>query len=753
MRTTLKRTRVTKPKSFNINQLPTKTINITTLTKTLSTTTNPASNSIYNLVSKLIPNLTIITVLSLSTIAIAITLHTNKAYALTPPDSCFNFNSGTNTIEDYYNNENNDSNQPACPKAVDIPSTIGGNAVTNIDGDAFNNKSLTSVTIPSSVTTIENGTPWNGAFANNSTLTSVTIPSSVTTIGDLAFYSSGLTTITIPSSVTTIGNSAFSFNQLTSVTIPSSVVSLGEGVFFRNQLTSVTIAGNPTTLGTDILQGNPITSISYNGTAYTDTGILSEQCFDFNSGTGTINKYLFADLNLIKNSSIACLDRSVDIPSTIGGTPVTIIGDVAFQFNQLTSITIPSSVTTIGNYAFTYNQLTSVTIPSSVTTIGDYAFFSNQLTSVTIPSSVTTIGVGAFVIQTKQGGPTFLDYGLSEGDPTVAQAFLDSILYTNIIIDPTQATTLGLSEGVFTEADIGENLNADGDQTDVVSGTLINASSVNITYKDSNGSDLAPLTTKVSDTLPSYLAIDNPTNDPNLYYHMGNSLTITPPDISGYITPSSQTIASMIGGENNINFVYQQDGGGSNSNNNVVTLPNAEDGELVEVRTPSGTNITCSNAYKESSLASQDSNYTYSLGLVDFCFDTTSSNNQVELTFVTNLQANQVKARKYNPNTKTYTDLPNSTNPTITQTTYNNKPALKLTYTIIDNSDIDLDPSTGKIKDPIGLALTSATANSLANTGSHHKWILILGGAIALTGLTIFKLSWSRRAKYIVPKF
>ena len=43
------------------------------------------------------------------------------------------------------------------------------------------------------------------------------------------------------------------------------------------------LVGNPTTLGTDILRLNPITSISYNGTAYTDTGTLSEQCFDFNS--------------------------------------------------------------------------------------------------------------------------------------------------------------------------------------------------------------------------------------------------------------------------------------------------------------------------------------------------------------------------------------------------------------------------------------------------------------------------------------
>ncbi|MCQ2129649.1 MAG: leucine-rich repeat domain-containing protein, partial [Bacteroidaceae bacterium] len=65
--------------------------------------------------------------------------------------------------------------------------------------------SLTSITIPNSVTTI-----GDFAFASCGSLTSITIPNSVTTIGDYAFYGCGsLTSITIPNSVTTIGNHAF----------------------------------------------------------------------------------------------------------------------------------------------------------------------------------------------------------------------------------------------------------------------------------------------------------------------------------------------------------------------------------------------------------------------------------------------------------------------------------------------------------------------------------------------------------------
>ena len=54
----------------------------------------------------------------------------------------------------------------------------------------------------------------------------------VTSLGEKCFYRcSGLTSITIPSSVTTLGESCFESSGLTSITIPSSVTSLGESCF------------------------------------------------------------------------------------------------------------------------------------------------------------------------------------------------------------------------------------------------------------------------------------------------------------------------------------------------------------------------------------------------------------------------------------------------------------------------------------------------------------------------------------------
>ena len=49
------------------------------------------------------------------------------------------------------------------------------------------------------------------------------------------------------------------------------------------------------------------------------------------------------------------------IPSEIEGYPVTVIGNQAFRYNDLTSVTIPDSVTSIGDFAFQYcDNLTDI---------------------------------------------------------------------------------------------------------------------------------------------------------------------------------------------------------------------------------------------------------------------------------------------------------------------------------------------------------------------------------------------------------
>ena len=82
----------------------------------------------------------------------------------------------------------------------------------------------------------------------------------------------------------------------------------------------------------------------------------------------------------------------VVIPSSINGKQVVSIGNTAFCFNKLTSVTIPSSVTSIGKGAFAYNKLTSVTIPNSVTSIGSSAFLKNVSSNPNLTKIINKTG-------------------------------------------------------------------------------------------------------------------------------------------------------------------------------------------------------------------------------------------------------------------------------------------------------------------------------------------------------------------------
>ena len=248
----------------------------------------------------------------------------------------------------------------------------------------YRSNGLTSITIPSTITTFEamafygcsgltsvyytgDIAGWCGIdfdesesnpiryahklYINDTLVTNLVVPNSVTEIKQYSFYGATcLTSLTIPNSVTSIGGSAFyGCSGLTgSLTIPNSVTSIGYGAFYgcSGFTGSLTIPNSVTSISSDAFRG----------------------C----SGL-----------------------TSLTIPNS-----VTSIGDYAFMnCSGLTSLTIPNSVTSIDASAFmNCSGLTgSLTIPNSVTSIGSYAFYGcSGLTSLTIPNSVTSIGYDAF---------------------------------------------------------------------------------------------------------------------------------------------------------------------------------------------------------------------------------------------------------------------------------------------------------------------------------------------------------------------
>jgi hypothetical protein len=100
---------------------------------------------------------------------------------------------------------------------------------TTISNNMFEMTNLTSIFIPSSVTTI-----GNSAFYNSINLTSMTIPDNVINIGmSILNQSRNLTNVIIGSGVTNIGASAFSYCfKLTSITVKATTPpTLGNLVF------------------------------------------------------------------------------------------------------------------------------------------------------------------------------------------------------------------------------------------------------------------------------------------------------------------------------------------------------------------------------------------------------------------------------------------------------------------------------------------------------------------------------------------
>lgn len=111
-----------------------------------------------------------------------------------------------------------------------------------------------------------------GAFMGCSSLSSVTFPDSIATIENLAFAYTNLMNLDLPESVTYIGYGAFAYSgMLTQVTLPESVVDLGPYAFaYCSKLESVRILGPVTTIYAGTFRGSyRITEAD----VYTDTSL------------------------------------------------------------------------------------------------------------------------------------------------------------------------------------------------------------------------------------------------------------------------------------------------------------------------------------------------------------------------------------------------------------------------------------------------------------------------------------------------
>lgn len=258
---------------------------------------------------------------------------------VTAPSRDFTFDATTGTIKKYNGND----------AVVNIPSEINGTPVTTIGNAAFRDSSVTSVTIPASVTEI-----GSNAFADCTNLTSVN-------------YEGDWSKLTIQS-----GNPA-----VEDAAKDAANEQLFDFEFILNNTAVIVISYKGTAADVTIpsrYKGKPVTVIDpvafYNNSAVTSVTIPDS--------VTAIPDYAFGFCSQLTN---------ISIPNS-----VTFIGFSAFNScTSLKSITLPSSLSTIQSYAF-YNcgNLKTIRIPVSVTSIGNCAFdVCPSLMTVTYPGSKT----------------------------------------------------------------------------------------------------------------------------------------------------------------------------------------------------------------------------------------------------------------------------------------------------------------------------------------------------------------------------
>jgi hypothetical protein len=128
----------------------------------------------------------------------------------------------------------------------------------DVDGIKYNTTSANTVEI------VANSPIYTGAITIPSSVVYDGVTYNLTAIGNSAFYNcSGLTSVSIPSSVTTIGQNSFQGTGLTSLTLPSSITSIQAYAFSGcTSLTSVNCLGStPPSLGSDCFSGTSITDV------------------------------------------------------------------------------------------------------------------------------------------------------------------------------------------------------------------------------------------------------------------------------------------------------------------------------------------------------------------------------------------------------------------------------------------------------------------------------------------------------------
>ena len=284
-------------------------------------------------------------------------------------------------------------------RASTITTSINsGFVITNGKLERYSGKER-DVVIPSTVKEI-----GNSAFRNNSTITSVTIPSSVTKICDWAFEDcTSLKRVNLQNGLLEIGISAFqNCRALTDIKIPSTVKKIAKWAFWDCvSLKSITIPKSVLEMGDYVFYGCNGIRISCEApskpfgwlSAFNESPSIVTWGVASSKDTETKESKDFIIENGVLKKYVGC-EKSIVVPEGV----VEIAPYVFLGNKNLTGVKLPQSLVKIGNGAFfDCVNLESIELPSNLRVIDEKSFWGcARLKALELPSTLEKIGKYAF---------------------------------------------------------------------------------------------------------------------------------------------------------------------------------------------------------------------------------------------------------------------------------------------------------------------------------------------------------------------
>ena len=223
---------------------------------------------------------------------------------------------------------------------------------------------LISVVIPRSVKSIN-----NKAFEECDFLETVSIPGSVESIGDEVFSScDALNTVNIEEGVKKMGSEVFIYcYKLQNIYLPSTIEEIGDHVFPADWLANTPLPYE--------------NGIWYIGKVAYAPEIMEPWSNNIKEGLTSLD---------FKEGTVSIADEFRE--NGLGDS-----SDGIHGFDQVKTISLPSSLRHIGKGSLGGSSVSSITLPDALEYIGDGAFWgSKKLRRITIPENVKYIGTGAF---------------------------------------------------------------------------------------------------------------------------------------------------------------------------------------------------------------------------------------------------------------------------------------------------------------------------------------------------------------------